>query len=177
MAAVVQARYYGGAATEPAGANVDTVGGSAIKFNREDSQAGSTPIPIPTATGTNFSAVKQLGLHVTTAGGGTAISNRRIHYASGPATGLGLHFLGSATYLDQTGTPSIPTASGSNGAVPAGYTAMTGSAQVYDSASVTANTGRNGNFVRVVLGVDNTYTGGANPAAAVPNLVLTYDEA
>jgi hypothetical protein len=121
--------------------------------------------------------MKQLALQVTVAGGGTAISNRRIHYATAPATGLGLHFLGNATYVDQTGTPSIPTASGSNGATPSTYTAMTGSAQVYDSASVTTNTGKNGNYVRVVLGVDNTYAGGANASAAVPNLVLTYDEA
>lgn len=177
MPATVEARYYGASASAPAGVSVDTVGGTAIKFNRDDTQAGATPIPIPTATGTNYSSVKQLALHVTVAGGGTAISNRRIHWATSPASGLGLHFLGNATYVDQTSVVSIPTASGSNGAVPATYAAMTGSAQVYDAASVTANTGKNGNYVRVVLGVDNTYAGGANPAAAVPNLVLTYDEA
>jgi hypothetical protein len=175
--ATVRASYYGAATTEPAGVNVDTVGGSAIKFNREDTLAGPTPVPIPTATGTNFSAVKQVALEVTVAGGGTAISNRRVHAASAPATGLGLHFLGSATYLNQQTTVSIPTASGSNGATPSTYTAMTTTAQVYAATSVTANTGRNGDFCRLVLGVDFSYAGGANPAGTVPNIVLTYDEA
>src|SRR5687767_14388984 len=86
MAAVIRASYYGGNASEPAGASAE--GG--IKWNREDSQSGaSTPIPVPTATGTNYSWIKNLALEVTTvANPATAITNRNIKLASAPSTGL-----------------------------------------------------------------------------------------
>lgn len=173
MGATVRADYYGASATEPAGVTAET----GIKWNREDSETGSsTPIPIPTATGTNYSWYKMLALDVT-ATASTNISNRRISLASSPSTGLFIFFKGSGTYTQAT-SGNKPADSGSNGAVPSTYTQVTTSTQVYDSASVSAgSTGRNGNFCYLVFGVDNTFTGGAGSATALPNLTFTYDEA
>lgn len=173
MAATVQAQYFGASATLPAGVTAET----GIKFNREDTQTGTTgTIPIPTATGTNYSWYKQLALAVT-ATSTTSMSNRRVALASNPATGLLIHFKGAATYV-QASSGNMPAASGSNGAVPATYTQVTTSNQVWDNTSVsTGSTGQNGNFVLLVLGVDNTYAGGAGSAISLPNILLTYDEA
>lgn len=178
--ATVRASYFGGAASEPAGVTAE----SGITFNRADSQTGtSSPIPVPTATGTNFSWIKNLALEVTTAASpATTISNRRIAAASGPATGLAL-FYKAAAYA-QPASGNMPTASGSNGNTPAGYTALTdyvggaSAASTYDATGASGGTtGRNGAMIQVVLGVDNTYTGGAGTAIALPNLSFVYDEA
>lgn len=180
MPAVVQAQNGTGASVSWANAE----GGA--KFNREDTLTGTTPIPVPTATGTNFSWRKYFALAVTTTSG-TSMSNRRIKQGSAPATGLALFFRSFAVAsYSQAASGNMPAASGSNGATPAvsgtpatpAYTALTTSDQTYDSASVsTGSTGPNGQLVEMVLGADNTYTGGAGNAVALPNIVLTYDEA
>lgn len=172
MPATVRISYYGGSASEPAGASAE--GG--FKYNRADSQSGTTAIPKPTSTGTAFSHVKQLALEVT-ASFASAITDRGIRWGSTPTSGLTLGFLGHATYLDQTGGTGAGSDSGSNGAVPSGYTAMSASNQVYHAGSVSAgSTGRNGNFCRCALGVDNTYAGGAGSAIAVPDHIVQYVE-
>lgn len=148
------------------------------KFNLADSATSTTPISIPTATGTNYSWIKNLVLAVT-ATGTTAITNRRISMGSSPATGLNLHWkaVAVASYA-QAASGNQPTASGSNGATPAGYTAMTTTPAQYDNTSVaTSSTGPNGSMAVVVLGVDNTFAGGPGNATALPNIVITYDEA
>lgn len=171
MAATLQAQYFGASASEPAGANAE----SGIKFNREDTQSGTTPIPIPTATGTKYSWIKNIALAVTGTAA-TSISNRNVFQASTPTTGLFLFWKATNTYA-QAASGNQPTDSGSNGATPSGYTAMTGSAAVYDNASVSAgSTGRNGQFCVMVCGVDNTFAGGAGSATALPNIKLQYDE-
>ncbi|MGZ6375357.1 MAG: hypothetical protein ACXWPI_11640, partial [Ktedonobacterales bacterium] len=131
-----------------------------------------------TATGTNYSWIKSLVLAVTT-GGTTNMSNRRVSLSATPTTGLNLHFKGVAvaSYV-QSASGNMPAASGSNGAVPATYTQATSSLQVYDATSTsTASTGPNGQMCVMVMGVDNTYVGGAGSAVSLPNIVLTYDEA
>lgn len=180
MPATMQAQVGTGASVTWANAE----GG--IKFNREDTAAGTTPIPVPTATGTNFSWTKHLALAVT-ATSTTAITNRRINAASAPGTGLGLWYrtYAVASYT-QSASGTMPAAGGTNGATPAvsgtpatpAYSAMPTTATQYDNASVsTGSTGPNGQLVEVVFAVDNLYTSGANNALALPNLVLTYDEA
>jgi hypothetical protein len=178
--ATVRASNFGGNASEPAGVTAET----GIKFNREDSQTGTTgTIPIPTATGTEFSWIKNVALEVTSAASpATTISNRRVAAASGPSTGLAL-FYKAAAYA-QPASGNMPASSGSNGNTPAGYTALTSyagvanAASVYDSSGVSGgSTGRNGSMIQLVLGVDFTYTGGAGSAIALPNVTLTYDEA
>lgn len=171
-AATVQARIGTGASVS--WANAET----GITFNREDSQSGTTPIPIPTTTGTNYSWIKNLVLYVTGTGT-TTISNRTIAMASSPSTGLNLHFkdVAVASYA-QAAAGNMPGASGSNGATPSGYTKMTTSAQQWDNTSVaTSSTGTNGDMVVTTLGVDNLFTGGPGNATALPNLSLSYDEA
>lgn len=172
MPATVRLDFYGASATEPAGSTAET----GIKYNREDTKTGTTAIPKPTVTGTAFSWVKQLALNVTTSFA-SAITDRGIKLGSALTSGLTMGFLGHATYLDQTGGSGAGADSGSNGAVPSGYTAMTTSNQTWHAGSVSAgSTGRNGNFCRTALGVDNTYAGGAGSAIAVPDLVAQYTE-
>jgi hypothetical protein len=152
-------------------------GESGFKYNREDTVSGTTPVPIPTATGSNYSWLKWLCLSVTTSGT-TAISNRRVQLSAVETSGLALFFQGNVTYAQAT-TANMPAASGSNGpATPASFTRATSASQVYDSASISASaTGRNGWYCETCLGVDATYAGGAGNAVALPDVRLIYDEA
>lgn len=137
----------------------------------------TTPIAVPTTTGTVFSWIKNLVLYVT-ATGTTTISNRRVSMSGAASTGLALFWeaVTVGSYA-QAASGNRPTASGSNGATPSGFTAMTTTATVYDSASVaSSSTGTNGKMAVCVFGVDNTYTGGPGTAIAVPSIILTYDE-
>lgn len=149
-----------------------------VTFNLADSITSTTPVSVPTSTGTNFSWIKNLVLAVTGTGT-TNITNRTIAMGSSPTTGLKLHFkdVAVASYV-QSASGNRPSASGSNGATPAGYTVMTTSAQQYDNTSVaTSGTGANGDLAVCVLGVGNDYVGGAGSAIALPNILLAYDEA
>lgn len=172
-AATVQAQLGTGASVS--WANAET----GFTFNLSDLQTDvTTPIAIPTTTGTVFSWIKNLVLSVTVAGT-TAITNRTIKQSGSPSTGLALFWkdVAVASYA-QAASGNRPTASGSNGATPAGYTAMTGSAVQYDNTShATSGTGPNGDMAVVVLAVDNGYVGGPGSAIALPNILLSYDEA
>ncbi len=149
-----------------------------ISFNLADSITSTTPVAIPTTTGTNFSWLKNLAVAVTVTGT-TTITNRTIKMSTTTTTGLALFWkdVAVASYA-QAASGNRPTASGSNGATPSGYTAMTTSTQQWDNTGhVTSASGPNGDMVVVVLGVDNTYVSGAGSAIALPNIVLSYDEA
>lgn len=173
MAATCQGQIGTGATVSWANAE----GG--IKFNLADSATDTTtPIAIPTTTGTNFSWIKNLVLAVT-ATSTTTISNRRISQSGAASTGLALFWkaVAVASYA-QAASGNRPSSSGSNGATPAGYTLMTTTATQYDNTSVaTSSSGPNGSMAVCVLGVDNTFTGGPGSATALPSIVLTYDEA
>jgi hypothetical protein len=181
-AAVCRLDYYNGASPTFTGGSFSGVSAEGgIKMNREDTLTGTTPIPIPTATGTNFSWLKNLALDVTTVGT-TSISNRRIYFGSAPATGLNGFYKSVATgSYAQAASGNKPTDSGSNGATPAGYTAMAtslGGSSAYDASSVASSTlGVNGTLAVLVAAVDNTFAGGPGNATALPNILLTYDEA
>lgn len=149
-----------------------------VTFNLADNITSTTPISIPTATGTNFSWIKNLALAVTGTGT-TNMTNRTIKMGSSPSTGLNLWWkdVPQASYA-QAASGNRPASSGSNGATPAGYTSMTTSAQQWDNTShATSSTGPNGDMVVVVLGCDFLYTGGAGSAVALPSIILSYDEA
>jgi hypothetical protein len=142
-AAVTRLDIYTGASPILTGASyagVTAEGG--IKMNREDTLTGTTPIPIPTATGTNYSWIKNLALDVTTTGT-TNISNRRIYFGSAPSTGLFGFYKSVATgSYAQAASGNLPAASGSNGATPAGYTALAtslGGSTAYDASSVASS--------------------------------------
>ena len=150
-----------------------------VTFNLADSITDTTtPVAIPTATGTVFSWIKNLVLAVTVAGT-TAITNRRISQSGAPATGLQLFWkaVTVASYA-QAATGNRPASSGSNGATPAGYTLMTTTPAVYDAASVaTSGTGANGGMAVCCIGVDFSFAGGPGSATALPSIIETYDEA
>jgi hypothetical protein len=177
MPATLQFTYYGNSAGEPAGTNCDAgSGGTTIEWNLADSLTATTPILIPNpGPGENFSWYKLLALKVTSTAA-TSISNRKVSVAVTQPTGILQFFKDQATYTQASGV-NKPTDSGSDGAVPAGYTTITTTPQLFDNTSVSAgSTGRNGDFCQVVLGVSSTYTGGTASAAALQNMVFTYDE-
>jgi hypothetical protein len=171
-AATVQGQLGTGASVSWANAE----GG--VTFNLNDTISGTTPIAVPTSTGTVFSWIKNFVLAVTVTGT-TNITNRTIKMSTSPTTGLALFWkaVAVASYV-QAASGNRPASSGSNGATPAGYTAMTTSAVQYDNTSVaTSSTGPNGSMATCVMGVDNSYTGGAGSAVSLPSIILSYDEA
>lgn len=173
-------RAYCATGSGPTLATCDNADSGSIKFGRDDAQSSSTGIPIPGSTGTHYSYLKYLLIDVTGTST-TSLSNRRISWASSPSTGLTGAFKDQPTYTQNNGVQgtaagNYPADAGSNGATPAGYTAMTTTPQLWDNTSVsTGSTGRNGDYCQTVLGVDNTFAGGPG-AASLPNLVATVDE-
>lgn len=181
-------KAYGATGAGPTLATVDSGDAASIKYGRDDLlvSASSASVPIPTATGTDFSYRKYVVLYVVSGGGSTSLLNRKLKLASSLATGLSLWWAALTTYHQNTGVQGAsngdyPADSGSNGATPANqadttWAAVTTSNQTYDSSTVAAtNSTANGKYVALVLGVDNTYAGGAG-AASLPNLTVTYDE-
>jgi hypothetical protein len=149
-----------------------------VTFNLADSITSTTPIAIPTATGTNFSWIKNLAIAVTVTGT-TAMTNRTIKTSGSLSTGLQLFWkaVAVASYA-QAASGNRPSSSGSNGATPASYTLMTTTATQYDNTSVaTSSTGPSGSMAVCVLGVDNSYVGGAGNAISLGNIIVAYDEA
>lgn len=174
MAATVRADWYGGAGSLPSGSSAE--GG--IAYSLDDAKSGTTPVAIPSATGTNYSWYKYLGLDVTGTGS-THITNRTICSSGSLTTGLFLYWedVASASYT-QPASGNKPTNSGSNGHTPTSYTLMSATPAQWDNTSVsTGSTGLNGDLVACVFGVDNTYTGGAGSAISLGNILAAYDEA
>ena len=157
----------------PTNADAEATG---IKFNRDDTPTGTTPIPKPTAAGTNYSYAKSLYLNVESGGGSTSILNRKIRFATAPAAGLTAFWKASASYTQAAAVAAADNAT-TNDATPATYTAMTTSFVTYDAATAAAvNATRNGNYVLVAGGVSNLYVGGAGSNIASPNIEIQYDE-
>lgn len=149
-----------------------------VTWNLADSITSTAPVSIPTATGTNFSWIKNLVLCVTVAGT-TSFTNRTVKMSGSLSTGLALFWkdVAVASYA-QAASGNRPASSGSNGATPAGYTAMTTTAQQWDNTShASSSTGPNGDMCVIVAAVDFTYVGGAGSAISMNNVILSYDEA
>lgn len=172
MAATLQAQINTG--TGPTVSNAET----GIGFGLADAvDAGSSPITKPNSAGTNYSYYKTLHLAVT-ATAATSISDRKIRFATSPATGLhGFFKDGGSTYTQATSANKPADNTTTDGATPSGYTALSTTFQTWDATAVSAGTtGRNGNYVIVVVGVSSNYTGGAGSAIALPNIELQYTE-
>ncbi|MDE3097492.1 MAG: hypothetical protein KGK07_16015 [Chloroflexota bacterium] len=101
MAATVKAFCATGAG--PTNATCDSADSASITYGRDDNQTSVATLPIPTALGTHFSYMKYLFLDVTVAGA-TTMSNRRVAWATAPATGLVGYFFDQATYTQNNGT-------------------------------------------------------------------------
>ena len=148
-----------------------------IVFNLNDTISGTTPIAIPTATGENYSWIKNLVIAVTVAGT-TTFSNRTVKMSTTATTGLYLYWkaVAVASYA-QAASGNRPASSGSNNSTPAGYTLMTTTATQYDGSSVSSgSTGPNGSMCVCAMGCDNLYLGGAGSAISLPSIILQYDE-
>lgn len=157
-----------------------------MTWNREDTQTGLTPIPIPVTAGVNFSYLKVLQLAITVASGNTTtLLNRTVRISTTMATGLGFHWKTDTqanwgTVFNQqsvTRAPSDTVGANTAGTAPATYTAITTTSVQYD------NTNQNPTIVgidsvpllAVLLAVDATYGGGPG-TATLPNIILGYDE-
>lgn len=108
------------------------------------------------------------------------LSNFTIKRTSGSEpTGIYEYFKGvaQASYV-QAATGNQVADGGTNGAVPATYTAMTTSAQQWYAGPVSANsTGLKGDMVYLLLGVGYDYVGGGNSNLSLTGLTAAYDEA
>lgn len=169
--------YLSTGATE-AGARASAESG--IKFNRADSQSGTTAIPIPTSTGTNYSWYKSMYLYCDSAtGAGTTISALGIKLGSSPATGLSVVYKNvTDSYTQATDVLAADASGGSPPATPATYTAATTSNVEYDGTGGTSTNGaRLGDILQVGLAVGSNYAGGGGSAQAVPDMIFQYTEA
>lgn len=175
MAATIQAKIS--TSSGPTNANAET----GITFSKDDAATGTTPVQIPTSTGTNYSYYKFLYLDVTS-GASTSMSNRRVYLSGSPTTGLHLYFKAAASYTQPTGGNTGPADSTStNNDTPATFTEVTattlGGAHVWDSGSDSvSSTGRSGDYLQLVFGVGSNYSGGAGSATALPDIKMAYDE-
>ena len=178
MAMVVSIHQLTGAG--PAAAAV-----TAVKWNRVDDASGTTAIPTPTATGTNFSYVKSFQINIDTVNSLNMSDVKFGKVAAETTTGTKLwhrtdHAVGSyvqataapaATGDNNTTAPVIP-AGGNNTSVTA--VPVIGSASVY-AAGPFNTTGGKGNLVEVCLGVDATNTT-AGTSVATPTLRFQWTE-
>src|SRR5438477_166778 len=113
---------------------------------------------------------------VTSGGGSTSFTTRQIKFGSAPATGLYGFFKDGGTSYAQAAAV-LAADSGTQGATPATWTALTTSPQTWDAASAAAvNSTRNGDFVLVGVGLGDQYAAGAGSANACPDLILSYTE-
>lgn len=155
---------------------------TAVKWSRVDDASGTTVIPTPTSTGTNFSFIKSFMIDIT-ATGSLQMTNVLVgKVASETTTGTKLwHVTDSAegTYVQAT---AAPTATGDNNTTAPTLNGSTGVAMPLISAPPSAyaagpfnTTGRKGNLVEIALGVDATNTT-AGSAVATPTLRWSWTE-
>lgn len=158
------------------------VGASTAKWNRIDTLTGTTAIPTPTATGTNFSFVKSFMINIT-ATGGLSMSDAKVGKVAGETTtGTKLwhtteHAEGS--YVQATAAPGSTgdnnvTAPNINSGSSEAALPLIGSASVY-AAGPFNTTGRKGTLVEVCLGVDATNTT-AGQSVATPTMRWQWTE-
>ena len=163
----------------PTATRVDNQSAPAFLFNREDTRVGTTPIPTPTATGTNFSFVKSFQPNIT-ATDSLSMTNLRVGKVTNEAvTGAKLWAnTTNSAYTQATGAPTAtpdnnitpPTINGDPGVL---LELITVPPAVY-AAGPFNTTGRKGNIVELVAGIDNTNTTSGTPTA--PTIRWTWNE-
>lgn len=181
MAATTTIVRYTGTASSQVGNPVST--GTPLSFTRDDSNSGTTAIPIPTVVGTAYSQEVVVGLGITAAASPVSnISNRTLALSAAAPSGIYL-FPKSVTDAVYTQGAAAPTNGGVAGAVPSGYGAALGTTPLsYDTSTVAGNVTQdtapataNGAFQRLLLGVDQTIVTTGTVSLSV-NLVLSYEE-
>jgi hypothetical protein len=153
---------------------------TAVVWSRVDNATGTTVIPTPTSTGTNFSFIKSFKIQITTVNSLSMTAVMVGKVAAETTTGTKLWRVTShATYSQAT---AAPTATGDNNVTAPTMNSASGVALELISAPPTAyaagpftTTGVQGNNVEVCLGVDATNTT-AGSATATPTLRWSWTE-
>lgn len=185
-AATLQVAVYHGPNATPTVVNAE----SGIVFNRSDDELAVSRVPVPAnIPGSNYANYKLLRLTVTTPGT-TVISN--FGYRKSGTEPSGVRFFAAVTaptdYQQCTGSASdlgnrppdsvAALAASPDPNTPNGYLPVVGSVTAFDAGEYpTTATGPLGNYLQVCLGISHLYAGGPSAAAALPALVLQYDEA
>lgn len=150
-------------------------------FNREDTRVGTTAIPKPTATGTNFSWVKTFQIEVTVHDSKT-MTNVRVGKVTNEAD-TGTKIWQNVANASYTQAASPPGATGDNnvtgptinGDASTAMELITVPPAPYAAGPYTTNA-KHGNMVELALGVDVTNTQpGTN--RTMPSLRWTWSEA
>lgn len=157
-------------------------GVSSKKWNRVDTQSGTTPIPTPTSTGTNFSFVATFQVEITNAASLSMTNILVGKVANEATTGTKLwlvtsHAVGS--YVQATAAPTATsdnnvTAPTVNGATAAAMALISAPPSAYAAGAFSA-AARVGNLVEVTLGIDATNTT-AGATTATPTLRWSWTE-
>ena len=154
---------------------------TAVVWSLVDNATGTSPeVATPTATGTNFSFVKSLKIHITTVNSLSMTNVMVGKVAAETTTGTKLWaYTGHATYTQAT---AAPTSTGDNNVTAPTINAAAGTALALISAPPAAyaagpftTTGDQGNNVEITLGVDHTNTT-AGTAVACPTLEWSWTE-
>lgn len=149
-------------------------------FNRDDTRVGTTAIPKPTSTGTNFSWVKSFQIEVTTHDSKT-MTSVRVGKASNEAdTGTKIwQNVANSSYTQAASSPSSTgdnnvTGPTLNGDVATAMELISAPPAAYAAGPFTTNA-KHGNIVELSLGVDVTNTQpGTN--RTMPSITWTWVE-
>lgn len=153
---------------------------SSVVWNRVDSASGTTAIPTPTSTGTNFSFVKSLVMNITTT---NSLSMTNILFGKVAAeTTTGTKLWQSVAHSSYTQATAAPTSTSDNNVTaPTVNSAAATAVQLISAPPSTyaagpfSSTGNAGNFVEVCLGIDSTNTT-AGTSVATPTLEWSWTE-
>lgn len=152
---------------------------TAVKWSRVDNAVGTTPIPTPTSTGTNFSKVKSFLVDITATGGLTMTDIILGKVAAEATTGTKLWHSTSTNEAGYAEASSNPGATGDNnvtapdinGASDEAAMPLSSAETIYDAGPYSATGRINGAAAlnEICLGVDSTNTT-AGTAVATPTL-------
>lgn len=161
---------------------VTDVSALTVTMNRNDTYNGTTQVPTPVATGTNFSWVKTFQMEISSTGSLSMTALMVGKVANETVTGTKLwHYTGHAVgaYVQAS---AAPTATSDNNVTAPTINSGTATAVPLISAPPSAYgagpfsaTGRVGNLVEVVMGIDATNTT-AGGAVALPTLRWSWTE-
>lgn len=163
------------------GATPTATAQTSFKYNRDDTNAGTTaPIPAPVATGTNFSWVKSLQMEIVTVNSLNMTNILVGKVANETTTGTKIWAVTShSSYTQATATPTATgdnnvTAPTLNGASATALALISAPPSTYAAGGFNT-TGRKGNIVELVVGVDATCVT-AGTAVATPTIRFSWTE-
>lgn len=173
MGATVEIKIINGNSSSPTISSPS----SGFTFGRDDAIISTSSVPKPESIGTNYSYMKTLYLYVTSGGGSTSISNRKIRIENNPPTGVYMFYKNAGSSYIQATSVIFPDNTAANGYIPPGWEYLSTTFNIWDGTTSSAvNNQQNGFYVWVAIGLSNNYTGGAGSSVSLPNIVIQYDE-